>query len=382
MRISALAPGLLFVVFGACGAPEVTPLVGFGVNLAGAEFGARAPEFSNLSRGKHGQDYVFPRAETLGYFARRGLHIVRLPLSWERLQPNLGAGLDAAYAGRVLEQLDAANFHGCRVVLDLHNYGRYRMARSGQVIEFVLGEPTVSGLSLRAEHLTDLWLRLGEQVREHPALLAYGLMNEPHDMGRADWHSTSNQVVRTLRGVGDQTWIWVAGDGWSKAHEWSEHNPSAPWIYDPLKRTAYEAHLYFDEDGSGRYQRTFEQELRADPNLLLRGVERLEVFVEWCRRGAVPGVIGEFGVPWHDEAWLPVLDRFLVRTQQEQMTAIAWAGGDWGGEYPLSLQPRNDQEVGPLNAILRVARQAALPSSLKAGAPASRREGPRAFLRQ
>jgi endoglucanase len=204
-------------------------------------------------------------------------------------------------------------------------------------------------------------------------------MNEPHDMGRADWHSTSNQVVRGLRGAGDQTWIWVAGDGWSKAHEWSQHNPSAPWIYDPLKRTAYEAHLYFDEDGSGRYQKTFEQELQVDPNLLLRGVERLEVFVQWCRRGKVPGVIGEFGVPWYGAAWLPVLDRFLVRAQQEQMTAIAWAGGDWWGDYPLSLQPRNDQEVGPLNAILRVAGQASLPGSLKAGDPASRRAGPGLF---
>lgn len=375
----AKAGGLLLWGLASCGGPDEAPIVGFGINLAGAEFGAHERDFSNENPGDHGQEYLFPRKETMAYFASRGLRIVRLPILWERLQPILGAGLDQAYTGRVLEQLDTAAFHGCKVVLDLHNYGRYRVSDRGRAHEFVLGEPQDGAQGLRSEHLSDLWLRLGSHVREHPALMAYGLMNEPHDMGRANWHETSNQVVRALRSAEDRTWVWVAGDEWSKAHEWLQYNPESPWIEDPIGHTAYEAHLYFDRDGSGRYQLTFEEELRTDPNLLLRGSERLDPFAQWCKRGGVPGVIGEFGVPWFERRWLPVLDRFLDQAKQEKMTAVAWAGGDWWGEYPLSLQPRNDQDVGPLAAILRAAPRQPLSGSLRVGAPAVQSAGSATF---
>jgi len=49
------------------------------------------------------------------------------------------------------------------------------------------------------------------------------------------------------------------------------------------------------------------------------------------------GVIGEFGVPWHDREWRPVFDRFLVELERRGMTACAWAGGDMWGDYILSL---------------------------------------------
>lgn len=359
-------PGLLLLALGACSSGESVPSVGFGINLAGAEFGTHQADFSNQNSGKYGQDYIFPSTKTLGYFGARGLRIIRLPLSWERLQPSLGGDLDSVYVGRVLEQLDAASYHGCKVVLDLHNYGRYRAAEGGLVMELTLDD--LGGL--RHEHLSDLWLRLGQRVRKHPALLAYGLMNEPHDMGAGNWHASSSQVVRTLRKEGDRTWIWVAGDGWSKAHEWTKHNPTSPWIKDPLDRTVYEAHVYFDSDGSGRYQATFAQELQLDPGLAMRGVQRLEPFVRWCKEGGVYGVIGEFGVPWYDQDWIPVLDRFLERIDEVGMSATAWAGGDWWGDYPLSLEPRGGTEVAPLLAIMRFTAGGRDPKPLKGGGPA------------
>ena len=94
------------------------------------------------------------------------------------------------------------------------------------------------------------------------------------------------------------------------------------------------------------------------------------------------GVIGEFGVPWFERRWLPVLDGFLDRAKEKQMTAVAWAGGDWWGEYPLSLQPRNDQDVGPLIAILRAAPRLSLSGSLRVDVPAVQSAGAAISLRQ
>lgn len=324
-----------------------------GVNLAGAEFGTEAPGYSNASPGQHGEAYIFPSKETVRWFADRGLKVLRLPLAWERLQPEPAGPLEPTYTQRVLEFLDLAQLYDGRVVLDLHAYGRYRMDAHGDVQELVVGDPLDPERGVMAEHLADLWIRVAARVHDHPALLAYGLMNEPHDMGGADWHATSSEVVRALRAAGDRNWIWVAGDGWSKASEWGIHNPQRPWVDDPLERTAYEAHVYFDADSSGRYMLSYSDELTMDPDAAARGRQRLEPFAAWCERNGVRGVVGEFGVPWYDEGWLPVLDDFLTAVQTQGMTACAWAGGDWWGDYPLSLQSRGGREVAPLRAMLQ-----------------------------
>ena len=52
-----------------------------------------------------------------------------------------------------------------------------------------------------------------------------------------------------------------------------------------------------------------------------------------------------------------VLDDFLDSVEDHRMTACAWAGGDWWGDYVLSLQPRDGREVAPLRAMVH--RQAA-----------------------
>jgi endoglucanase len=310
------------------------------VNLAGPEFGMEEPGYSSFQPGRDGEAYRFPAPETVAAASRLGFGVLRLPLSWERLQPVPGGPLDREYTARTLETLDAAGRAGAGVVLDLHAYGRFRLGSEAGVRTLVLGAPDDGPApDLLPAHLADLWLRLLERTGDHPALLACGLMNEPHDMGAADWHTASREVVHTLRAAGHRQWLWVAGDGWSKAQEWHRHNPRAPWIDDPLGRTAYEAHVYFDADGSGRYALSFDEELQADPSTARRGIERVRPFAEWCERGGVPGVIGEFGLPWWDPAWRGVQADLLRTTRERGLVACAWAAGEWWGDYPLSLQP-------------------------------------------
>lgn len=337
--------GSLILCTVALGCADTSPerSSGVGVSLAGPEFGAEQQVYSSTNPGLEGREYVFPSDETISWFRGHGAQTFRLPLAWERLQPVLGGELDAKYLARTLSVLDEASERGAKVVLDLHSYGRYRLGLPGDGREvLVLDGPAVAGRRLTAEHLSDLWLRLSARVAGHPGLRAYGLMNEPHDMQGGDWHAVSRQVVTTLRQRGDSTWVWVAGDGWSKASEWQLHNPPQPWIEDPLKRCAYEAHVYFDTDASGRYSLSFARELALDPQTPLRGRSRVEPFLDWCERGGVPGVIGEFGLPWHDAAWHPVLMDFLALLSERGVESCAWAGGDWWGDYPLSLQPRSD----------------------------------------
>ena len=66
----------------------------YGVNLAGAEFGATG------TIGTYGMDYTYPTADELAYYASKGVDSIRLPFTWERIQPTLDGPLDPADGGR------------------------------------------------------------------------------------------------------------------------------------------------------------------------------------------------------------------------------------------------------------------------------------------
>ena len=86
-----------------------------GLNVAGAEF-----------TGKHGTHYFFPPK---GYFAawrEKGVRMVRFPLKWERLQASLNAELDPVYSDLVDKMLDQAAENDIKIIIDVHNYARYR----------------------------------------------------------------------------------------------------------------------------------------------------------------------------------------------------------------------------------------------------------------
>lgn len=286
-----------------------------GVNLCGAEFGATALP------GILGTNYTWNSEASFQYFGVKGLGLIRIPVLWERLQPEAYGPLESGYLSGLRDNLDWAAASGCRVIVDVQNFGRY------------YGRVTGPG------PLANLWVRLLLSLSDHPAVYGWGLMNEPHDTGASRWMETSQAVVTAIRATGDTTLILVPGEAWSSARRWPDvHGPQA-WIRDPAGNFAYEAHQYFDHDGSGRYRRTYDDELARDPALALRGPDRLAPFVAWCRDNGVRGYLGEYGVPDTDLRWYGVLDLFLSALDDAGFDGTYWAAGEWWGGYPLSVQP-------------------------------------------
>jgi endoglucanase len=323
-----------------------------GVSLAGAEFGTHVPGFGGSKPGTFGTDYTYCTPQTMRYFAQLGLTHFRIPVRWERLQGTPGGALDGTELGRVFEALDAASQLGCRVVLDLHNYGRYCRGESRHPNGRIVGAPAADGLGITQEHLSDLWCKLSDRLRGHQAIEAFAIMNEPHDMGRASWRKISQHVVDALRFRGDRTTLWISGDGWSSAHNWQKNNGSRAWIVDPFDNVVYEAHCYFDHDFSGTYKLSFAEEQSRDGAVLARGISRLAPFLDWCRRNGVRGVIGECGVPRDEPGWLPALAALLKGTAERQTPVYYWAAGEWWDDNPLSIQPRGGEQAAPLRVLL------------------------------
>jgi len=325
-----------------------------GVSLAGAEFGAERDEFSNQNPGVYGRDYQYPQRPTIEYFAARELGLLRVPFRWERIQPRLSSPLDKAELARLREVVRWAGSCGAAVVLDVHNYGRYRLALPGGPRTVIIDETVGGAVPVPRAAFADLWQRLAAEFAGDRNVVGLGLMNEPHDMGRSDWKQISQAAVDAIRAVNKEACVVVAGDGWSNAHRFAEVNGPRAWIRDPVGRVAYEAHCYFDADASGKYHRSYASELRADPRLAERGVKRFKAFADWCQRNNVAGFLGEFGIPGEDPGWRSVLSATLAAVRQADMSACYWAAGEWWNDYPLSIQPRNElRDPAPQQDVLR-----------------------------
>ncbi len=313
-----------------------------GVSLAGAEFGVERATFSNLNPGVYGRDYDYPDQRTVEYFADCGLGLLRIPFRWERLQPNLGQPLNPAELNRIRQVVAWAAESGARIVLDTHNYGRYQLSLFGRPRSVVIDEKIDGVVAVSRAHFADYWRRIAAAFAGNKAVLGLGLMNEPHDMGHSDWKAISQAAVDAVRAVDRESFVVVAGNGWSNAERFPELNGPTAWITDPANRVLYEAHCYFDADGSGKYRRSYADELSDDAQLLERGAKRVTVFLDWCRRNRVTGFLGEFGIPGSSAGWRAVLGATLQLLQKSDALACYWAAGEWWDDYPLSVQPRDD----------------------------------------
>ena len=231
-----------------------------GVALADGAFGASFEDggrYSNARPGEDGADYRYPSTASLSYLKERGILDLRLAVTWERLQPVPYGPLRQSEVDEILRVVKAAARNAQRVVIDLHNFGRYMADDGGVARALVLGSPALPNSAL-----ADLWGRLAGAIGARNGLSGYGIMNEPHDLpgGAATWEAASQEAVRAIRQTDATTPVLVGGYDWSSMEEWAQWHPS-PWIDDPL--VVYEAHQYMDADRRGVYPRSYADENAA-----------------------------------------------------------------------------------------------------------------------
>jgi endoglucanase len=304
----------------------------FGVNLAGADFGENMP-------GVFDKDYTYPTAADLDYFKTNGLTLVRLPFKWERIQPFLGAPLDKTELERLKNVVSLAEERNIWILLDMHNYCRRK--EKGDYL--IIGDE-----KLPATSVANAWKQLAKELKDYKNIWGYGLMNEPHDMPtEKSWFNIAQNIIDQIRLEDTRTTIVVAGDSWSSAERWAVFSDHLKYLKDPSDNLIYEAHVYFDHDGSGSYKHSYKKE-KADEFI---GISKTMPFVEWLKKNNKRGFIGEYGVPDNDPRWLITLDKMLAYLQKNGVNGTYWAAGPWWGDHFMAVQPKAGKDQPQMKVL-------------------------------
>ena len=241
----------------------------FGVNLSGAEFG-------NVYPGVDGTHYGYPTEKDLDYFKAKGLYLVRFPFRWERIQPTMNGELNATELAKMKKFVKAAEDRNIQILLDMHNFGRYCVycdGQSSQNNQYAI----IGNARCTVDNFCDVWKKLAKEFKDYKNIWGYDIMNEPYEMlASTPWVNIAQACINAIRTIDTKTTIIVSGDEFSSARRWKECSDNLKTLTDPSNNLIFQAHIYFDSDSSGNYNKGYDE----DGATVQTGVARLKPFVD------------------------------------------------------------------------------------------------------
>jgi len=286
-----------------------------GVNISGGEWGY----IKTRENPVYGQHYMYPSDAEIAYFVDMGMNVIRLPFTWEIIQPSPMEAFQPSDVERLSDAVARIVARGAVAILDPHNYACYR----GKP----LGTPDAP-----TEWFADFWRRLAMLFANNP-LVWFGLVNEPHIQSATDWLSTANAAVAAIRSTGAANLILAPGTNWDGAHSWLRSgNDALLGLHDPMYNWIVEAHQYFDVDSSGTHPEVVSETI---------GSERLVEFTTWCRTNGKRAFLGEFGASALGGAGAAVRNLLdYMESNSDVWHGFAWwaAGAIWDN-YMFGLDP-------------------------------------------
>lgn len=222
------------------------------MNIAGMEFGCNTNGVCKLNAGYDGpQDIVATKnaAGQMNHFVKDdGLNAFRLPVSWQYLaNGKIGGALDGGNLAKYDSLVQSCVKSGAQLcIIDMHNYARVEGGIIGSD-----GGPS-------NEQFADLWRQLAEKYASVKSV-AFGIMNEPHDMPNLGaWAKTVQAAVTAIRNAGAaEQLILLPGNEYTAATTFVSGG-SAEALKDiknpdgSNKGLIFDVHVYLDADNSGK----------------------------------------------------------------------------------------------------------------------------------
>jgi hypothetical protein len=156
--------------------------------------------------GKANTDYFVHEEAAYKYFSEKGFTFIRLAFLWERLQPALFGDLEKTHLQYLKDAADLAQKYGMRILPEPHSYG-------GRLVDGVNYKLGTDKLPIAA--FADFWGKVAKELKDHPGVLGYDLMNEPESMPVSSnantYHPTIGGKTEILNGdlkSGDAGWSY------------------------------------------------------------------------------------------------------------------------------------------------------------------------------
>jgi endoglucanase len=126
------------------------------------------------------------------FSTKDGMNIFRLPVGWQYIVGGqLGGTLNSANLQKYDQLVQGCLKTGAICIIDIHNYARWNGKIIGQ------GGPTNA-------QFVNLWTQIATKYK-NTANVAFGVMNEPHEVDITEWAATVQLVVTAIRNAGAKT---------------------------------------------------------------------------------------------------------------------------------------------------------------------------------
>ncbi|TVY49293.1 Endoglucanase EG-II [Lachnellula occidentalis] len=297
-----------------------------GVNMAGFDFGMDTNGTQNMAT-------VYPPLSALGgpdgagqmsHFVKDdNLNIFRLPVTWQYLtNSNIGT-MDTTKLANYDKLVQACLSTGATCIIDIHNYAR--------VNEQIIGQGGPSGTSF-----VQLWTQLATKY-QGSSNIAFGVMNEPHDLDIDTWGSIVQLVVTAIRTAGAKSqMILLPGTGYTSAGAFVDNGSGAALMKvknldGSTTNLIFDVHQYLDYDFSGTHTECTTDNISG-------AWQPLATWLRTNKRQALNTETGG-GNTASCEQYLCSAINFMNSNTDVFLGYVAWSAGSFDNTYELDLTP-------------------------------------------
>ena len=276
-------------------------------------------------------------AAQINHFVAEGLNAFRLPVGWQFLVNNnpggtLDSGNLAQYDALVQSCLAVASL----CIIDIHNYARYNGG--------IIGQSDTTNAQFAS-----LWSQLATKYAREPKI-AFGIMNEPHDIQDMNaWAGSVQAAVTAIRQAGASSQIiLLPGNDYTSAGSFVSDGSAAALgkITNPDGSTTnlvFDVHKYLDEDNSGTHS-------NCVTNNIDSAFSPLATHLRQTKRQAF---LSETGGGTDDSCLTDLCQQlqYLASNSDVYLGYTTWAAGSFSTSYALSETPLSsgahltDQEI-------------------------------------
>ncbi|KAI9687979.1 MAG: Endoglucanase EG-II [Bogoriella megaspora] len=294
-----------------------------GVNIAGFDFGCDTSGTCNVTAA-----YALGAVGTnqIDHFVSKGLNAFRLPVGWQYLLNNqLGGTLNAAnfakYDALVQSCLDVASL----CIIDIHNYARWNGGIIGQ------GGPTNA-------QFASVWSQLATKYKGE-SNIAFGVMNEPHDIPNINtWAASVQAAVTAIRQAGATSQlILLPGNDYTSAGAFISDGSAAALstVSNPdgsKTNLIFDVHKYLDSDNSGTHT-------NCVTNNIATAFQPLADYLRTNKRQAMLTETGGGATDSSCNTYVCQELEYLAENSDVYLGYTTWAAGGFDQTYELTETP-------------------------------------------